>query len=118
MKRRGRIKIEGTKTIFFCLTQNQKQKQKKLNQFKIFCTGSKNFVLVQKFCTGSQKIVPKAKIELQQIYSYIIMLLLLSELHCNTKFYSVITPTFGSASQHSLMSFANLSGQVLGIVNL
>ena len=26
--------------------------------------------------------------------------------------------TFGSASQHSLMSFENLPGQVLGIVNL
>ena len=68
MKRRGRIKIEGAKTIFFCLTQNQKQKKKKkLNQFKKFCTGSKNFVLVQKFCTGSEKIVPKPKIELQHI---------------------------------------------------
>ena len=53
MKRRGRIKIEGAKTICFCLTQ--KQKQKKLNQFKIFCT-------------GSEKIVPKAKIELQDIH--------------------------------------------------
>ena len=67
MKRRGRIKIEGAKTICFCLTQKQKQQQKKLNQFKIFCTGSKNFVLVQTFCTGSEKIVPKAKIELQHI---------------------------------------------------
>ena len=75
MKRRGRIKIEGVQTIFyFCLTQKQKQKkiepvQKILYWFKIFCTGSKNFVLVQKFCTGSEKIVPKAKIELQHIHS-------------------------------------------------
>ena len=77
MKRRERIKIEGAKTIFFCLTQNQKQKQKKsepvqniLYWFKIFCTGSKNFVLVQKFCTGSEKIVPKAKIELQHLHVF------------------------------------------------
>ena len=54
--------------FFFCLMQNQKQKQnKKLKQFKIFCTGSKHFVLVQKLCTGSEKIVPKAKVELQHI---------------------------------------------------
>ena len=36
--------------------------------FKKFCIGSKYFVVVQKFCTGSEKIVPKVKIELQQIY--------------------------------------------------
>ena len=65
MKRRGRIKIEGAKTICFCLTQ--KQKQKKLNQFKIFCTGSNILYWFKIFCTGSEKIVPKAKIELQHI---------------------------------------------------
>ena len=27
MKRRGRIKIEGAKVIFFCLTQKQEQKK-------------------------------------------------------------------------------------------
>ena len=69
MKRRGRIKIEGTKTIFLLFDAKTKTKTK-LNQFKIFCTGSKNFVLVQKFCTGSEKIVPKAKIELQHIHVY------------------------------------------------
>ena len=45
MKRRVRIKIEGAKTIFF--VWRKKQEQKELNQFKMFCTGSKNFVLVQ-----------------------------------------------------------------------
>ena len=49
MKRRGRIKIEGAKTIFFCLTQ--KQEQKKLNQFKIFCTGSNILYWFRKNCT-------------------------------------------------------------------
>ena len=39
-----------------------------LNWFKKLGTGSKNFVLVQKFCTGSEKVVPKAKIELQHIH--------------------------------------------------
>ena len=48
--------MEGTTTIFF-VQMTQKQKQKKLNQFKIFCT-------------GSEKIVPKAKIEPQHMYMY------------------------------------------------
>ena len=75
MKRRGRIKIEGTKTIFFLFDAKPKTKTKKIEPvqnilywFKIFYTGSKNFVLVQKFGTGSEKIVPKAKIELQHIH--------------------------------------------------
>ena len=54
MKRRGRIKMEGTKTIFFC--SNDAKTKTRLNQFKIFCT-------------GSEKIVPKAKIELQHIFN-------------------------------------------------
>ena len=61
---------------FFLFDAKPKTKTKKIEPvqnilywFKIFYTGSKNFVLVQKFCTGSEKIVPKAKIELQHIYA-------------------------------------------------
>ena len=59
MKRRGEIKRRSKvpKIFFFCLTQ--KKKERKLNQFKTFCTGSKHFVPVQ------NKIVPKVQIELQ-----------------------------------------------------
>ena len=54
MKRRGRIKIEGAQTIFLFVWRKNKNKQK--------------IEPVQNICTGSEKIVPKAKIELQHIY--------------------------------------------------
>ena len=77
MKRRGRIKIKGAKTIFFLFdakpktTYNKKIEpvQNILYWFKKFCTGSKNFVLLQKFCTGSEKIVPEAKTEPQHLFT-------------------------------------------------
>ena len=63
-------KIEDTKNSF-CLMQKQKPKKKnqidlRCNiwyQFKIFCTGSKNFVLAQKnFVLVQKQIVPKVKL--------------------------------------------------------
>ena len=49
--------MEGTKTIFF-VQMTQKQKQKKIEPVQ------KILYWFKKFCTGSEKIVPKAKIEL------------------------------------------------------
>ena len=47
MKRRGKIKTRWkVPKIIFSFFWTPKKKKKKSNQFKIFCTGSKNFVLV------------------------------------------------------------------------
>jgi len=46
------------KYFFFFLMQKQKKNQ----------TSSPYFVLVPKFCTSSEKIVPKVKFELQHIH--------------------------------------------------